>query len=90
IGREEHSEAVTVPSFDVAGRQVEAKMTLDAGSELVVVPVQLRIEGAFDDDAVNRALADLRTRIDRRVKSNTATYADPDQEGFHLDIDDIV
>ena len=89
IGREEHSEAVTVPAFDDTGRQVEAKMTLDAGSELVVVPVELNIDDTFDQAAVSRALSDIHSRIDRRTNANTATYSDA-HEAVDLDLDDLI
>ena len=53
IDRQEHSEAVSVPAFTDEGVLIEAKMTLDASSELVVVPVEQSVddEAATEDDA---------------------------------------
>ena len=74
IDRQEHSEAVTVPAFTDDGRLTEAQMTLDASSELVAVPVDLDVaEGASIDEAVDRAVEDIRSRI----KNNRATIARP-------------
>jgi hypothetical protein len=64
IGRASHSEAVTVPAYTETGKRVEAKMTLDASSELVAIPVELDIDDdSANDDAVETALRDIRERI---------------------------
>jgi hypothetical protein len=64
IGRASHSEAVTVPAYTETGKRVEAKMTLDASSELVAIPVELDIDdNSANDDAVEAALRDIRGRI---------------------------
>lgn len=76
IDRRDHSEAVRVPAFTDAGSLVEAKMTLDASSELVAVPVDITIAIADEDatkQAVDAAVEDIRSRI----KSNTRTVAKP-------------
>ncbi|MBF4461129.1 MULTISPECIES: hypothetical protein [unclassified Rathayibacter] len=74
IDRQEHSEAVTVPAFTETGELIDAKMTLDAGSELVVVPIELAIRDVDGtSDAVDAAVEDIRSRI----KNNRATIARP-------------
>jgi hypothetical protein len=81
IDREEHSEVVTVPAFTDEGHLVEAKMTLDASSELVAVPVELDVEDEdATTDAVTRAVRDIRSRIrsNRPVVSSSAGEDEPD------------
>ena len=74
IDRQEHSEAVTVPAFTEDGELIEAKMTLDASSELVAVPVEVSIKDKESTTgAVEAAVEDIRSRI----KSNRATIARP-------------
>jgi len=74
IDRQEHSEAVSVPAFTDEGALIEAKMTLDASSELVVVPVEQTIgDSAAADEAVAKAVEDIRSRI----KDNRRTIARP-------------
>ncbi|KZX21225.1 hypothetical protein [Rathayibacter tanaceti] len=74
IDRQDHSEAVTVPAFTEDGELIEAKMTLDASSELVAVPVEVAIKDEESTtDAVDAAVEDIRSRI----KSNRATIARP-------------
>lgn len=66
IGRQQHSEAVTIPAFTDDGRLVEAKLTLNAGSELVAVPVDLQavsVDEAAASEAAEAAVADIRSRI---------------------------
>jgi hypothetical protein len=64
IDRRDHSEAVTVPAFTEDGARVEARMTLDASSELVAVPVDLAISADVEtDDALVAAVDDIRSRI---------------------------
>ena len=73
IGRAAHSEAVSVPAYTETGKRVEAKMTLDASSELVAIPVELDIDDdAANDEAVEASLRDIRGRI-----SNWSTTAVP-------------
>jgi len=73
IGRASHSEAVSVPAYTETGTRVEAKMTLDASSELVAIPVDLDIDDdSANDEAVEAALRDIRGRI-----SNWSTTAVP-------------
>ncbi|SKC66802.1 hypothetical protein ACUWEX_12375 [Okibacterium fritillariae] len=73
IGRASHSEAVNVPAYTETGTRVEAKMTLDASSELVAIPVDLDIDDdSANDEAVEAALRDIRGRI-----SNWSTTAVP-------------
>ncbi|OOB91759.1 hypothetical protein [Rathayibacter sp. VKM Ac-2630] len=64
INRHDHSEAVTVPAFTDEGELIDARMTLDASSELVAVPVELDIDqDPSVSDALQAAVADLRKRI---------------------------
>lgn len=64
IDRHDHSEAVTVPAFTDEGELIDARMTLDASSELVAVPVELDIDrDPSVSDALEAAVADLRKRI---------------------------
>jgi hypothetical protein len=74
IDRQEHSEAVCVPAFTDEGALIEARMTLDASSELVVVPVERTVgDSAAADEAVAKAVEDIRSRI----KDNRRTVARP-------------
>jgi len=64
IDRRDHSEAVTVPAFTEDGARVEARMTLDASSELVAVPIDLSIADDVETDtALLAAVDDIRSRI---------------------------
>ncbi|MCJ1675596.1 hypothetical protein MT355_20210 [Rathayibacter sp. VKM Ac-2929] len=66
IDRQQHSETVTIPAFTEQGRLVEAKLTLNAGSELVAVPVDLQAVGvdeAAASEAAEAAVANIRSRI---------------------------
>jgi UDP-N-acetyl-D-mannosaminuronate dehydrogenase len=70
IDRQAHSKAVTVPAFTDIGRQVEAKMTLDAGTDLVAVPVDLDLDDSFDKRAVEAVVENINSRI-RKMNSVT-------------------
>jgi hypothetical protein len=74
IDRQDHSEAVTVPAFTENGDLIEAKMTLDASSELVAVPADVAIK---DEDSTNEAVDAAVEDIRSRIKSNRATIARP-------------
>lgn len=66
IDRHDHSEAVTVPAFTESGERVEARMTIDASSELVAVPVSLDIvDDEATDDAITAAIRDIRARSEK-------------------------
>jgi hypothetical protein len=76
IDRQQHSEAVSVPAFTDEGRLVEAKLTIDASSELVSVPVDLEVIGLDESaasEASDRAVEDIRSRI----SANQSTVARP-------------
>jgi hypothetical protein len=77
IDRDTHSEAVVVPAYTPSGEKVEATMTLDASSELVSVPSDVRPEeDTENDETVNDALADIRGRINKGSRTSRATYVD--------------
>jgi hypothetical protein len=78
IRRDTHSEAVTVPAYTPEGRRVEAKMTLDVSSELVVVPATVNDaeHDAANDAAVKEALEDIEKRIRASSLENKAVYPD--------------
>ncbi|ROQ64824.1 hypothetical protein EDF36_0325 [Rathayibacter sp. PhB152] len=86
IDRQEHSEAVTVPAFTDEGVLVEAKMTLDASSELVAVPVEVAVD---DEAAMNEAVASAVEDIRSRIKNNRRTVArpviEPDPEPYNYE-----
>jgi hypothetical protein len=89
IDRQAHSEAVTVPAFTDTGRQVEAKMTLDAGSELVSVPVDLDLDDSFDASVVETAVDDIRRRIRNVNSAARPVYATPEDIAHSLNLDDL-
>lgn len=86
IDRQDHSEAVTVPAFTPEGARIEARMTLDAGSELVAVPVDLGISADEETDAaLSAAVDDIRSRIRRNQDSFTRAVVEKspaDTSGF--------
>ncbi|MFP7761548.1 hypothetical protein [Marisediminicola sp. LYQ85] len=87
IDRRDHSEAVCVPSFTPDGKLTEALMTLDAGSEVVAMPVDVDID--TDDDtraAIAAAVEDIRSRINRNTKATEAkAINDAYDHGVDLD-----
>ncbi|PTL71298.1 hypothetical protein C1I63_18920 [Rathayibacter caricis DSM 15933] len=86
IDRQQHSEVVTVPAFTDEGHLVEAKMTLDASSELVAVPVQLDVEDKHaTTEAVIRAVDDIRSRIRSNRRTVSQPVLDDEQHAFHYD-----
>lgn len=79
IDRRDHSEAVTVPAFTEDGDRVEARMTLDASSELVAVPIELDItDDGETDAAVTAAIDDIRSRITRNRSGVAGPLDDAD------------
>ncbi|MCM6764476.1 hypothetical protein NB037_18840 [Rathayibacter sp. ZW T2_19] len=93
INRHDHSEAVTVPAFTDEGGLIDARMTLDASSELVAVPVELDIDqDPTVAEALEEAVADLRKRIARNRPENSFVaqpIALPDGERETVDFDDF-
>ncbi|ROQ52659.1 hypothetical protein EDF36_3821 [Rathayibacter sp. PhB152] len=73
IGRRQQSEAVTVPAFTDDGQLIEARLTLDAGSDLIAVPVELQSVDADEASVSEAAVADIHSRI----RENERTVAHP-------------
>ncbi|NQX13872.1 hypothetical protein HQQ80_19770 [Microbacteriaceae bacterium VKM Ac-2855] len=90
IDRQEHSEAVVVPAFTEDGGLLEARMTLDASSELVAVPMdQTTPDGQEVHDAIAVAIEDIRSRITRN-RSSRVSIAYPSDTGDDLtDFNDL-
>jgi NADH:ubiquinone oxidoreductase subunit B-like Fe-S oxidoreductase len=93
INRHDHSEAVTVPAFTDEGDLIDARMTLDASSELVAVPVELDIDqDPSVADALEAAVSDLRKRIVKNRPENSFVahaVAEPGAERETIDFDDF-
>jgi hypothetical protein len=88
IDRRDHSEAVTVPAFTENGSRVEARMTLDASSELVAVPVELAIPDNVETDAaLLAAVDDIRSRIRKNQDAviRPAIEENPSLDGGYSD-----
>ena len=86
IDRQEHSEAVSVPAFTDEGVLIEAKMTLDASSELVVVPVEQSVDDeAATEEAVAKAVEDIRSRIKDNKRTVARPVIEPDPEPYNYE-----
>ena len=86
IDRQEHSEAVSVPAFTDEGVLIEAKMTLDASSELVVVPVEQSVDDeAATEEAVAKAVEDIRSRIKDNKRTVARPVVEPDPEPYNYE-----
>ncbi|QHC61224.1 hypothetical protein [Rathayibacter sp. VKM Ac-2760] len=74
----QQSETVTVPAFTNDGQLIEARLTLDAGSELVAVLVDLQLVDADEASASEAAVTDIHSRI--RVNERTVAHPVIDNE----------
>lgn len=71
---QEHAEAVILPALDHEGVLVELKMTVNATSAFVIVPVEMDVP---DEEALNRASAAAADELRSRVTTGPHSVATP-------------